>query len=98
MCVSDHVCMACVRIVHSKRPHRVYMCVCVSHPCTQFCAIININLAIVNLLPLPALDGGYLLLLAVEALRGKKLPDKLEQVCVCVCATPCTCSRTYAYV
>jgi len=31
-------------------------------------------------LPLPALDGGYLLLLCVEALRGgKKLPQKLEQ-------------------
>lgn len=46
----------------------------------QFCAIININLAVVNLLPLPALDGGYLLLLAVEALRGgRKLPQDVEQ-------------------
>lgn len=46
----------------------------------QFCAIININLAFVNLLPLPALDGGFLLLLAVEAVRGgKKLPVALEQ-------------------
>lgn len=39
----------------------------------------NINLATVNLLPLPALDGGYLLLLAIEGLRGKKLPQALEQ-------------------
>jgi RIP metalloprotease RseP len=46
----------------------------------QFAALININLAIVNLLPLPALDGGYLALLLVEGLRGgKKLPDGLEQ-------------------
>ncbi|KIZ07162.1 Putative zinc metalloprotease [Monoraphidium neglectum] len=46
----------------------------------QFCAIVNINLAAVNLLPLPALDGGYLLLLAVEAARGgKRLPQSLEQ-------------------
>lgn len=45
----------------------------------QFCAIVNVNLAAVNLLPLPALDGGYLLLLAVEAARGKKLPQALEQ-------------------
>ncbi|KAF6256534.1 intramembrane metalloprotease [Scenedesmus sp. NREL 46B-D3] len=45
----------------------------------QFCAIININLAIVNTLPLPALDGGYLLLLLLEAARGKKLPDSFEQ-------------------
>jgi membrane-associated protease RseP (regulator of RpoE activity) len=41
---------------------------------------VNINLAAVNLLPLPALDGGYLLLLAVEAARGgKRLPQSLEQ-------------------
>ena len=45
----------------------------------QFCAIVNINLAIVNVLPLPALDGGYLLLLLLEAARGKKLPDGIEQ-------------------
>eukprot|EP00775_Hariotina_reticulata_P009294 gene9294-9459_t len=45
----------------------------------QFCAIVNINLAIVNILPLPALDGGYLLLLLLEAGRGKKLPEGLEQ-------------------
>lgn len=46
----------------------------------QFAAIVNINLAAVNLLPLPALDGGYLLLLAIEAARGgKKLPQALEQ-------------------
>ena len=45
----------------------------------QFAAIVNINLAVVNALPLPALDGGYLALLGLEALRGKKLPEKLEQ-------------------
>ncbi|GAQ90759.1 membrane-associated Zn-dependent proteases [Klebsormidium nitens] len=46
----------------------------------QFAALININLAIVNLLPLPALDGGYLALLVVEGIRGgKKLPEGLEQ-------------------
>ena len=46
----------------------------------QFAAVININLAIVNILPLPALDGGFLLLIAIEALRGgKKLPVEVEQ-------------------
>jgi len=29
----------------------------------QFAAIVSINLAVVNALPLPALDGGYMLLL-----------------------------------
>ncbi|EFJ22735.1 hypothetical protein SELMODRAFT_175165 [Selaginella moellendorffii] len=46
----------------------------------QFAALLNLNLAVVNILPLPALDGGYLALIALEALRGgKKLPDKIEQ-------------------
>lgn len=46
----------------------------------QFAAIININLAAINLLPLPALDGGSLALLAVEAVRGgRKIPKEIEQ-------------------
>jgi len=45
----------------------------------DFTAIISINLAIVNILPLPALDGGQLLFLAIEALRGgKPLPEKFQ--------------------
>lgn len=45
----------------------------------QFAAIVNINLAVVNALPLPALDGGFLALLLYEAVRGKKLDQKVEQ-------------------
>lgn len=46
----------------------------------QFAAVINLNLAVINLLPLPALDGGTLALLLVEAARGgQKLPRELEQ-------------------
>ena len=45
----------------------------------QFGAVININLAIVNLLPLPALDGGFLFLLIIEAIRGKKMQKETEQ-------------------
>ncbi|XP_020591994.1 membrane metalloprotease ARASP, chloroplastic-like, partial [Phalaenopsis equestris] len=46
----------------------------------QFAAVINLNLAVINLLPLPALDGGTLALLLVEAARGgRKLPRELEQ-------------------
>jgi membrane-associated protease RseP (regulator of RpoE activity) len=44
----------------------------------SFAAIVNINLAVVNTLPLPALDGGYFLLLIVEAFRGKKMPPGIE--------------------
>ena len=44
----------------------------------QFCALVNINLAIVNMLPLPALDGGFMLLLLIEAIRGKKMDKAIE--------------------
>lgn len=44
----------------------------------QFGALISINLAIINILPLPALDGGQLAFLCVEGLRGKPLPSKIQ--------------------
>ncbi|RMZ52433.1 hypothetical protein APUTEX25_000012, partial [Auxenochlorella protothecoides] len=45
----------------------------------QFAALINLNLAIVNSLPLPALDGGYLVFLILEAVRGRKLDETVEK-------------------
>jgi membrane-associated protease RseP (regulator of RpoE activity) len=45
----------------------------------QFGALISINLAVINILPLPALDGGQLVFLIVEAFRGKPLPDEVQQ-------------------
>ena len=39
----------------------------------NFMALFSINLAILNLLPIPILDGGQLLFLAVEGVRGKAL-------------------------
>jgi RIP metalloprotease RseP len=44
----------------------------------QFAALISINLAIINTLPLPALDGGQLVFLLIEGLRGKPLPTKIQ--------------------
>lgn len=44
----------------------------------QFGALISINLAIINILPLPALDGGQLAFLTVEGVTGKPLPSKLQ--------------------
>ncbi len=43
----------------------------------NFIAIISINLAILNLLPVPVLDGGHVLFLTIEKLRGKPLSDKV---------------------
>ncbi len=41
------------------------------------CVFLSANLGVVNLLPLPALDGGRLVFLLIEAIRGKKIdPDK----------------------
>lgn len=43
-------------------------------------ALISINLGIVNLLPLPALDGGKLILLLIEAVTKKQLDVKYESI------------------
>lgn len=45
----------------------------------QFTALISINLAIINILPLPVLDGGQLAFLAIEAVRGKPLPSRIQE-------------------
>ena len=42
-------------------------------PLMNFVAFLSINLGVINLLPLPALDGGHFVLLLLEALRGKPL-------------------------
>jgi len=39
-------------------------------------AIISVNLAILNILPIPILDGGQIVLLCAEKLRGKPLPER----------------------
>ena len=41
-----------------------------------FMVILNINLAILNLLPIPVLDGGHILFAMIEKLRRKPLPPK----------------------
>jgi len=43
-------------------------------------ALISVNLAIINLLPIPALDGGKLVLYAVEGVRKKPAPERLEGI------------------
>jgi regulator of sigma E protease len=39
---------------------------------------LSINLGIMNLLPIPALDGGRLLFFAIEAVRGKPVDRQME--------------------
>ncbi|MDO4922349.1 MAG: RIP metalloprotease RseP [Phascolarctobacterium sp.] len=45
-------------------------------PLMNFVAFLSINLGVINLLPLPALDGGHFVLLLLEGLRGKPLGSK----------------------
>jgi len=45
-----------------------------------FMAIININLGILNLLPIPILDGGHIVFLGIEAIRRKPLNEKVIAV------------------
>lgn len=45
----------------------------------QFLGLLSVNLAVLNFLPLPALDGGRLLFIAIEALTGKKPQPRFEK-------------------
>lgn len=42
-----------------------------------FLAVLSANLAVVNFLPIPLLDGGHMLLLIIEGIRGKPVDEKL---------------------
>ena len=50
-----------------------------------FVAFISINLAVVNMLPIPALDGGKVLFILIEAVIGKKLDPKYENYISVAC-------------
>ena len=45
-------------------------------PLLNFAALLSLNLGIINLLPVPALDGGHFVGLVIEAVRGKPLSPK----------------------
>ncbi|BEU87232.1 RIP metalloprotease RseP [Selenomonas sp. TAMA-11512] len=46
-------------------------------PLLNLTALLSLNLAIVNLFPIPALDGGHFMMLVLEAVRGKPLSPKV---------------------
>ncbi|MEO0450461.1 MAG: M50 family metallopeptidase [Pseudomonadota bacterium] len=46
----------------------------------QLCALISIGIGFFNLLPLPVLDGGHLVFNAYEAMTGKAMPEKVQEV------------------
>lgn len=46
----------------------------------QFTAVLSVNLAIINAVPFPALDGGRIFFLLIEKVRGKKMKVSSEQI------------------
>ena len=51
----------------------------------QLVALLTVYLAVFNALPIPALDGGKLMFLAIEAVSRKPVPSKIEQPITAVC-------------
>lgn len=48
----------------------------------NFTALLSVNLAIFNLLPIPALDGGRLLIVTIESIIRKSLSEKVEAMLI----------------
>jgi len=46
----------------------------------QFTALLSLNLAIINIIPFPAFDGGHLLFIAIEKIRRKPVNKKIEGI------------------
>ena len=44
----------------------------------KFLAIISVSLGVINLLPVPVLDGGHLMFFAIEAIKGSPVSDKVQ--------------------
>jgi regulator of sigma E protease len=43
-------------------------------------AVLSISIGLLNLFPVPLLDGGHLLFYAIEALRGRPLSDRMQEM------------------
>jgi regulator of sigma E protease len=47
----------------------------------RFAALLSVNLGLINLLPIPILDGGHIFLYALEGLWGRPLSERALQWC-----------------
>jgi regulator of sigma E protease len=43
-------------------------------------AVLSVNLGLINLFPVPLLDGGHLLYFAAEAVRGKPIGERAQEI------------------
>ena len=48
-------------------------------PVIWFMAVLSINLGLINLFPIPMLDGGHLLFYGIEALRGRPMGERAQE-------------------
>ncbi|MFQ9615920.1 MAG: site-2 protease family protein, partial [Clostridium butyricum] len=48
-------------------------------PLLYFTAFLSVNLAVFNLLPFPALDGGWTVILLIELITRRKVPNKIVE-------------------
>ena len=46
----------------------------------SFLALVSVNLGVINLLPLPVLDGGHLMYFLVEWVKGSPVPEQIQQM------------------
>ena len=44
----------------------------------KFLGLVSVSLGVLNLLPIPVLDGGHLLFFALEAIKGKPVSEKVQ--------------------
>jgi regulator of sigma E protease len=49
-------------------------------PLIWFTAVLSINLGLINLFPIPLLDGGHLVMYGIEALRGRPMTERSQEV------------------
>ncbi len=49
-------------------------------PFVWFIVVLSVNLGLINLFPVPLLDGGHLLFYALEAIRGRPLGEKVQEI------------------
>ena len=48
----------------------------------SFLALVSISLAVINLLPIPMLDGGQFIFCLLEAVIRRPIPEKIQEVCI----------------
>ena len=49
-------------------------------PYVSFVALVSISLGVLNLLPVPLLDGGHLMYYSIEAIKGRPVSDRVMEI------------------